>query len=80
MKVYRVRYLFTWFKSLKEKYQESVWVSVSDDTETIKQEFIATLCLNGDLVEEDVKILDIHPLGNLIKHSNGKLGVKYDFG
>ena len=80
MTVYRVRYLFTWFKELKERYQESLWVSVSDDVERVKQEFLATICMNGDLVREDVDILEIRPLGTLIQRPDRKLGVRYDFG
>lgn len=79
MKVYRVRYLFTWFKELKDRYQESLWVSMSEDLDTIEKEFIATICMNGELISQDVKILDIRPLGQLIENKNG-LGVKYDFG
>lgn len=79
MNVYRVRYLFTWFKELKDRYQESMWVSMSEDIDTIKREFRATICLNGELVAHDVKIIEIIPLGHLIEKNNGTLGVKYDF-
>lgn len=80
MNVYRVRYLFTWFKELKDRYQESMWVSMSEDIDTIKKEFTATICMNGELVAHDVKILEIRPLGHLIEKNNGTLGVRYDFG
>lgn len=79
MKVYRFRYLFTWFRELKDRYQEAIWVSSDTDLEKVKREFLATICMNGDLVVEDVKILDVHILGDLIERGD-RLGVKYDFG
>lgn len=79
MNVYRVRYLFTWFKELKERYQESMWCTMSEDIETVKKEFTATICMNGELVREDVKILEVRQLGHLIEKKDGTLGVKYDF-
>lgn len=79
MNVYRVRYLFTWFQELKERYQESMWVSFSEDIETVSREFTATICMNGELVKEDVKIIEIKRLGSLVEKNNGTVGVKYDF-
>lgn len=80
MKAYRVRYLFTWFQELKDRYQESMWCSSSEDVEQVKEEFLATICMNGDLVPDDVKILEVRVMGDVFRKLNGKMGVKYEIG
>ena len=47
---------------------------MSEDLDTIKKEFTATICLNGELVAHDVKIIEIRPLGHLMERNNGTLG------
>lgn len=79
MNVYRVRYLFTWIHEHKGRYQESLWASFSEDIETISREFTATICLNGELVKDDVKIIEIKRFAKLVENKDGTLEVKYDF-